>query len=148
MARRDHKSDHASSVFRSRNTEMAQDRPKMTPRWPIWQQNGPEVAQDAPKMTPRWSQNCFKATKKWCSRVSEMQILLNWLCRRQSALREGPKWPQDGPRTSRDGPEMTQDGPRMPQDGFKMTPRWTQEAKRCAEEAQVVTLKVVAADPR
>ena len=35
-----------------------------------------------------------------------------------------------------------------PQDGLKMTPRWTQEATSCTEEAKAVTLRLVKADPR
>ena len=74
----------------------------MTTKWP----------EDGPKMVPKWSQDGLKVTPKWCS-----QILLNWLCRRRSALRDGPKWPQDGPRRA----EMV---PRWPEDGPKMAPRW------------------------
>ena len=131
----------APSVFRSREPEMAQDRPGMTPRWPRdgprrpqdardgprWPQDGPKMvprrpqgdpkmvlscrrnanfaklampssvlspsrperAQSGPKMAPKWCQDGLNATPKLCSRVSKVQILLNWLCRHRSSLREG-----------------------------------------------------------
>ena len=106
---------YASSVFISRNTEMTQDRPKMTPRWSIctrWPRDGRRWPQNG----PNWS---LKATPKWCSRVGEVLILLNRLCRRRSSLREGPRRPKVALR----GPKMSKNGPKTAQDGPKMAPR-------------------------
>ena len=79
---------------------------KMVPRCPKMPQDGPKIAkmaqdgrkmpgmtQDGPKMAPRWSQDGLRETPKLASRVGEVQILLNRLCCRGSALQEGPKWP-------------------------------------------------------
>ena len=86
--------------------------PKVALRWP-------KTAQDE----PRWSQDGFRATPKWCSRVGEVQILLNWLCRRRSSLREGPR----GPKGALRGPKMSKNGPKTAQDGPKMAPRRFQD---------------------
>ena len=90
----------------------------------------PEMAQDGPKMVPRWLQGAHKMVLS-CKRSAKFAKLAM-----PSSVRSprGPKVAPRRPKTSRDGPEMTQDGPRMPQDGPKMTPRWTQEATSWAEE--------------
>ena len=70
-------------------------------------------------MAPRSPRDGFRATQKWCSRVSEVQILQNRLCRRRSSLREGPRRPQVALR----GPKMSKNGPKTAQHGPKMAPR-------------------------
>ena len=68
---------------------MTQDRPKRTPRWSIctrWPRDGRRWPQNG----PNWS---LKTTPEWCSRVGEVQILLNRLCRRRSSPRNGPRRP-------------------------------------------------------
>ena len=59
-----------------------------------------------------------------------------------------PKVTPTLPKTCKNGANMTQDDPREPQNGFEMAPRWSQEATSCGEEAKVVTLKLVKAEPR
>ena len=57
---------------------------------------------------------------------------------------------QSDANTAKNKSRWCRDDPRWaekPQDGLKMTPRWTQEATSCAEEAKVVTLRLVKADP-
>ena len=90
---------YASSVFRNRKPEMAQDRRGMTSRWPRDgprrpqdARDGPRWPQDDPKMTPRCSQTGPRRTPKLASRVGEVRILQNRLCRHRFTLQEGPKW--------------------------------------------------------
>ena len=78
-------------------------------------------------MAPRWSQDYLRETPKLASRVGEVQILQNRLCRRRSSLREGPRRPKVALR----GPKMSKNGPKTAQDGPKMAPRRFQDdAKR------------------
>ena len=109
-SRRINKSDYASSVFRSGNTKIAQDRRRATPEWPIWPQDGPRWPQDDPKMVPRWHQGDHKMVLS-CKRGANFAKLAM-----PSSVRS-PRGPQVAPRqpkTSRDGPKMAS---RRPQNG-------------------------------
>ena len=98
---------------------MTQDRPKMTPRWSICTRK----PRDGRRWPQKWSQDGLKTTPKWCSRVSEVQLLQNWLCRCRSSPREGPRRPKVALR----GPKMSKNGPKTAQDGQKMAPRRFQD---------------------
>ena len=104
--------------------------PLVTLKWPKMGQSNPRMAPRWPKIAPKWSQDGLKVTPEWCSRVGEVQILLNRLCRRRSSLREGSR----GPKVTRRGPKMSQDRPETAQDGPKMAPRWSQDGLRATPQ--------------
>ena len=64
----------------SRHCEMAQDGPKMSPRWP---QDGPKMAQDGPRMVSRWPQDGSKMAP------SNFKMAL-WLRRRPQPTTDDP----------------------------------------------------------
>ena len=101
----------------------------MAPRWP-----------KTPLRCPRWPQDGRRETPKLASRVSEVRILKNRLCRHRSTLQEGPKWPWDGSRR----PKTSQDGPRWPEEGPKMEPRWRPKGVKMARKSAPGPLSYVA----
>ena len=105
---------------------MAQDAPKIAPRWP---QDGPNMAQDGPKMTPRCAQQGSRNHLKSLKTLGKINIF-------GRGLQLGPKKPQDGQRVPQDGPKMAQDGPKMAQDGPKMAPRGPKMAPRGPKRPQ------------
>ena len=98
----------ASRSFAVRSRKIAQEGPKMAPRWP---QDGPKMAprrpQEGPKTAPRRPQD----GSQW-----HLQLTLNYL-----SLGEGP--PAEGPR-------CLHEGPRRPPRGPKRLPRGSKEAPR------------------
>ena len=65
-----------------RELKMAQDRPKVRPRWPSWRQVGPRERQDRAKMAklePRWSQHGPKMAQDeptWADRGTQHELRL------------------------------------------------------------------------
>ena len=131
---------------------MAQDRPKMTPRWPIWPQDGPEMAQDGhkmpemaqdgPKMAPRWSQNGPKNASIGLPGLSLRRRVhfAALACLLLFLSFYSPDMAQDGPKMAPRWSIMTQVGPRWLQVGPRCMPaRWPQdgpkEAPRCPKMA-------------
>ena len=129
-----------------------QDGLKMVPRWPKmaprWSQDGPKmapiktaptgikIAQDNskwPEMASSKPEEGPRIAQNWRSRVSEVQILQNRLCRRRSSLRQGPRRPKVALRE----PKMSKNGPKTarswPQDGSRTTPRRTKWRSRVSE---------------
>ena len=76
---------------------MAQDGPKMGPRWP--------------KMAPGWPRS---APGRPLKNIEKPLVFIGFWA--SGSPKMGPRWAQDGPRW----PRMAQDGPGRPQDGPKM----------------------------
>ena len=94
----------------------------------------PEMAQDGPKMAPRWFQDGLRETPKLASRVSEVRILQKIGYAVKDPL---SKRPQSGPRTAQDGPRRGKMAPRRPGDGLKTARRRRQDG---TERPQVETI--------
>ena len=104
---------------------MAQDGPKMAPRWP----------QDGPKMVyndGRWAKIAEDGQTSGGKNIHHESTM--WPQEGQTRAQEAAKCPQDGPKMRPGGPKMAQDGPktgpRWPQDGPQVAPRWPQDGPR------------------
>ena len=100
---------YASSVFRSRNTELAQDRPGMTPRWP---RAGPKMVPGQLQGDPKMVLSCRRSAN-FAKSAMPSSVLSP----------RGPKTAQSGPKRAQDEPGWSQDGPRWPKTGR----RWPED---------------------
>ena len=116
---------------------MAQDSPKMAPRWPKmgprWPPKRTKIAQNGPTWKNIVDVEAEKPILQKCPKTFVKSLFLNGYGRprppkmRPRWAQVGRRWPQDGPRWPKMAPRWPQDGPKFGQDGHKMTqdcPRW------------------------
>ena len=92
------------------------------------------MAQDGPKMAPRWPQDGQGRSQDGCERLDDRIYRLKIGFKPRSGPKDGPKMAQDGPKMVQDGPKTAQDGPKMAQDGPKIAPRWPQVGPKMAQD--------------
>ena len=81
------------------------------------------MAQDGPKLAPRWPQEAPKRHRDFMNFFSLPEFMKIWVARK------APREPQDGPRWPQDGAKMAQAGPKMTPRWLEMAPSWPQMAK-------------------
>ena len=114
--------------FRSRDTEMAQDRPKITARWPRKPQDGFEITLDGPKIPARWLQGdpkmvlSFKRNANFAKSAMPSSVLSP----------RGLERAESDPKRIPNEQESSQDVPRRPEDGPKMVLKRRQDEKNGA----------------